>query len=69
MVTGGSDGIGLAMCQNLASQGFNICIMSRNGDKIEKCLEKIRSQYGVQTKCIVADLAKITTVEGYKRLI
>ena len=30
VVSGGSDGIGLAMCKNLARQGFNICIVARN---------------------------------------
>ena len=37
VVTGGSDGIGLAMCKQLGNQGFNICIISRNEKKmIEK---------------------------------
>ena len=30
VVTGGSDGMGLAIAKNLAAQGFNICIVSRN---------------------------------------
>ena len=30
LVTGGSDGIGLEMCNELARQGFNICMISRN---------------------------------------
>jgi len=29
VVTGGSDGIGLAVCKKLAREGFNICIVSR----------------------------------------
>lgn len=35
LVTGGSDGIGLAMCDNLANQGFNIIMVSRNQAKME----------------------------------
>jgi short-subunit dehydrogenase len=42
VVTGGSDGIGLAMCHELAAQGFNICIVSRNKEKIETKLLEIR---------------------------
>ena len=38
VVTGGSDGIGLEMCHQLADQGFNICIMSRSKDKIDSKL-------------------------------
>ena len=30
LITGGSDGIGLEMCRNLANQGFNILMVSRN---------------------------------------
>ena len=30
LVTGGSDGIGLEMCHQLASQGFNIMMVARN---------------------------------------
>lgn len=41
VVTGGSDGIGLAICKKLANEGFNICIISRNKENIEKALEEI----------------------------
>ena len=34
LVTGGSDGIGLALCKELAFQGFNIIIVSRNAEKM-----------------------------------
>lgn len=35
VVSGGSDGMGLAMCQNLAKQGFNICMVARNEEKMK----------------------------------
>lgn len=44
VVTGGSDGIGLAMCKNLAKQGFNICIVSRSEKKINEKLEEIKKE-------------------------
>ena len=34
VVTGGSDGIGLEICYQMAEKGFNICIVSRNLGKI-----------------------------------
>ena len=34
VITGGTDGIGFGFCEELAEQGFNICIISRNKDKI-----------------------------------
>lgn len=30
IVTGGSDGIGLGFCEELADLGFNICMIARN---------------------------------------
>lgn len=30
VVTGGSDGIGLEICHQMAAKGFNICIIARN---------------------------------------
>jgi short-subunit dehydrogenase len=41
VVTGGSDGIGFEICQQLAKQGFNICIVARNKNKIEEKLKLI----------------------------
>ena len=38
VVTGGSDGIGLAISKKLAREGFNICIVSRTQSKIEEKL-------------------------------
>lgn len=35
VVTGGSDGIGLAICRKLAKEGFNICIVARNENKMK----------------------------------
>ena len=42
VVSGGSDGIGLAMCKQLANEGFNICIVARNEEKMKEKLIEIR---------------------------
>lgn len=64
VVTGGSDGIGLAMCKDLASQGFNICIVSRNESKINEKLDEIKKEFPeVKTLCIVADMGKLTSIK------
>jgi short-subunit dehydrogenase len=70
VVTGGSDGIGLEICQQLAQQGFNICIISRNQAKIDEKLEMIRALYPkVNTLGIAADLGSMTTMEAYHTLV
>ena len=45
VVTGGSDGIGLALCDELARRGFNICMISRNKAKIDDKLNILRGKY------------------------
>jgi hypothetical protein len=58
VVTGGSDGIGLAMAHEMASQGFGVCIMARNLTKINKCLEDIKKLHPqVKTKAVVCDFS------------
>ena len=42
VVTGGSDGVGLGFCEELAALGFNICMIARNKAKMESALAKIR---------------------------
>ena len=70
VVTGGSDGIGLAMCQKLAKEGFNICIISRTEEKINNCLKDISATSpNIQTKCIVADFGKLTKMSEYREII
>ena len=70
VVTGGSDGIGLGICHELAAQGFNICIMSRNEAKIQEKLAEIKGKFpAVETKCVVADLGKFTTMADYNTLV
>lgn len=34
VVTGATDGIGFGFCQELASQGYNICLISRSQSKL-----------------------------------
>jgi hypothetical protein len=42
VVTGGSDGIGLGFCEELAALGFNVCMIARNRSKMEEALRKIK---------------------------
>lgn len=69
-MTGGSDGIGLAMCHKLAKEGFNICIVARNEAKIEEKLEEIREECpNVSTLCIVADFDEMRSMQDYREKI
>ena len=63
VVTGGSDGYGLDLCHKLADQGFNICIVARNEQKMKDKLAEIKAD--VDKKYIVANLMTMTRIEEY----
>ena len=52
VVTGSTDGIGLAAAKNLASRGFNIVLISRNIEKLNSCAEDIQKEFKVQTRVV-----------------
>ena len=60
-ITGGSDGIGRALAFAMARRGFNIAILARNPEKMEKVEKEIRLTSGVDVKCIPIDFSKATT--------
>ncbi|GFQ92467.1 very-long-chain 3-oxoacyl-CoA reductase [Trichonephila clavata] len=55
VVTGGSEGIGKAYAEELAARGFNICLISRNIDKLNSVAKEIAENYKVSTKTISVD--------------
>ena len=57
LITGGSDGIGLAFTRKFAKAGFNIVIIARTLSKLERVAEGIRSEFGVQVRVIAADFS------------
>lgn len=71
VVTGGSDGIGLEMCKNLAKDaGFNICMVARNEAKMKEKLAEVQAlRPDIQTKYIVADFAKLNTLKDYQEVL
>ena len=70
VVSGGSDGIGLEYCKELARQGFNICMVARNEQKmIEKLAEVKEVNSAIETKYIVANFFEMKTFDQYQRRI
>ena len=72
VVTGGTDGLGYKISKILAKQGFNICLLARNQEKANVCLQKIKyrtSDSRLQLKSIIVDLAKMSTIQDYKEQV
>ena len=56
LVTGGSDGIGLAIVKQLASQNFNIVVLSRDKTKLQELAKTIPETYGVKVRTVTRDI-------------
>lgn len=70
VVTGGSDGIGLEMSNQLAGYGFNVCIVSRNLEKIEQKIAELRQSHpNTQFKAVKADISTMSTMDAYNELV
>lgn len=69
VVTGGSDGIGLEISEQMAAQGFNICIIGRTKSKIDEKLAEIVKKFNVKTRAVIFDFATLVTINDYREKI
>ena len=67
VITGGTDGIGLAYAQELATHGQNIVIISRNSEKLKDTAKQLQDSFGVKTMTIVADFSKSDIYDRIKQ--
>jgi 17beta-estradiol 17-dehydrogenase / very-long-chain 3-oxoacyl-CoA reductase len=58
LVTGATDGIGLAYSKQLAEMGLNIVLISRTKDRLESVARQIETMYRVKTKVIQVDFSQ-----------
>ena len=66
-MTGGGDGIGEAICYELAKSGFNIIIISRTLEKMRKVESNLKNLYNIQVKTYVFDFNKLSNeIEVYE---
>ena len=68
VVTGGSDGIGLEICHQMAAKGFNVCIIARTLSKMEQKLKEV-GKYNVKTRAVVFDFGELCQFSDYKTRI
>jgi len=57
LICGASVGLGAAFAASAASRGFDVVLVARRAGALEVTARALRHTYGVQTRCVVADLA------------
>jgi NAD(P)-dependent dehydrogenase (short-subunit alcohol dehydrogenase family) len=63
VVTGASQGIGFAVAQALAREGVKVALCARNEERINSAAESIRSEFGVTTVGVAADVSVATDID------
>ncbi|MGV2164956.1 SDR family NAD(P)-dependent oxidoreductase [Agrobacterium sp. 16-172Ci] len=56
LITGASSGIGTLYAHRLAARGHHLVLVARDGGRLAKLADELRSAYGVDIEVLVADL-------------
>ncbi|WLQ11281.1 SDR family oxidoreductase [Hahella aquimaris] len=56
LITGASSGIGLALARVFARNGWNLALVARRSDNLERLATELKEKYGADSQCIGFDL-------------
>lgn len=56
LITGASSGIGAVFARQIAARGFDLLLVARRGELLEKLGKELEARYGIRTEILIADL-------------
>jgi uncharacterized protein len=63
LITGGSKGIGRALCDKFAQNGYNLILVARDAKALEQAKQEIQDKYKCSVKILSLDLEKRDSVD------
>ena len=57
LITGATSGIGFELARLLAADGYDLVIVGRNQERLERVAEDFKARYHVAVRCAAADLS------------
>ena len=69
LVAGASQGFGASFAAELARRGINVVLVARSGDRLEELAARLASEFGVESRCLVLDLAEQNFAETIRKAV
>lgn len=63
LLTGASQGIGEAMARDLAARGYNVILVARRQEVLERITDELKTKHEIDAIALAADLAKEADVD------
>jgi short-subunit dehydrogenase len=64
VITGAGAGVGRACADEFARNGYNVGLLSREPERLDRAAQEIRGAYGVQTLAVPTDVADAAAVDA-----
>ncbi len=64
VVTGASAGVGRATVEEFARQGYDVALLARDPDRLQRAADEVRAAHGVRTLALPTDVADADAVEA-----
>lgn len=58
LITGATSGIGYELAKLFAKDGYNLIIVARNEEELNKTASELKQQYGIDIQTLAKDLFK-----------